>query len=59
MLTNIEQMKNTLLGKPYLIWSRHIIRDEIISEVDKLWDYFKITNDEILLTDEADGIIKK
>jgi hypothetical protein len=59
MLTDIEKMKNKLSGKPYLIGARHIIWDEIISEVGKLWDYFKIIDDEILLTDEADDVIKK
>jgi hypothetical protein len=59
MLTDIEKMKNKLSGKPYLIGARHIIWDEIISEVGKLWDYFKIIDDEMLLTDEADDIIKK
>jgi hypothetical protein len=55
----MEQMKNKLSGKPYLIGSRHIIWDEIIAEVGKIWDYFKIIDDEILLTDEADDTIKK
>jgi hypothetical protein len=59
LLTDIEKMKNKLSGKPYLIGSRHIIWDEIISEVGKLWNYFKIIDDEMLLTDEADDIIQK
>jgi hypothetical protein len=47
MLTDMEQMKNKLSGKPYLIGARHIIWDEIINEVGKIWDYFKIIDDEI------------
>jgi hypothetical protein len=52
-------MKNKLYGKPYMIGDRHIIWDEIIDEVGNIWDYFKIIDDEILLTDEADDTIKK
>jgi hypothetical protein len=37
----------------------HIIWNEIISEVEKIWDYFKIMDDDILLTDEVDDVIKK
>jgi hypothetical protein len=59
MLIDMEQMKNKLSGKPYLIGARHIIWDEIIDEVGKIWDFFKIIDDEILLTDEADDTIKK
>jgi hypothetical protein len=59
MLTDVEQMKNKLSGGPYIIGSWHIIWDEIISEVVKLWDYFKIIDDEMLLTYEADDVIKK
>jgi uncharacterized phage infection (PIP) family protein YhgE len=59
MQTNIDQMKDKLFGKPYLIGARHIIWDEIINEVSKIWDYFKIIDDEILLTDEVDDTLKK
>jgi hypothetical protein len=59
MLIDMEQMKNKLSGKPYLIGARHIIWDEIIDEVGKIWNYFKIIDDEIQLTDEADDTIKK
>jgi hypothetical protein len=59
LLTDIEKMKNKLIGKPYLIGARHIIWDEIIGEVSKMWNYFKIIDDEMLLTDEADETIQK
>jgi hypothetical protein len=59
MQTYIDQMKNKLTGKPYLIGARHIIWDEIIGEVAKLWNYFKIIDDEMMLTDEADESIQK
>jgi hypothetical protein len=59
MIANMEQIKNNLSGIPYGIGARHIIWDEIMSEVGKLWDYFKIIDDEMLLIDEVDDIIKK
>jgi len=59
MLSDMEQMKTKLSGKPYLIRARHIIWDENINEVGKIWDYFKIIDDEILLTNEANDTIKK
>jgi hypothetical protein len=59
LLTEIEQLKNKLCGKCYLVGARHIIWDEIINEVSKIWDYFKIIDDEMLLIDEADEVIKK
>jgi hypothetical protein len=59
MLTYMEQMKDKLSGKPYMIGARHIIWDEIIAEVANIWHYFKIIDEEIILTDEADDTIKK
>jgi hypothetical protein len=59
MITYMEQMKNKIVCKPYLIWARHIIWDEIINEFGNIWDYFKIIDDEILLKNEADDTIKK
>jgi hypothetical protein len=55
----MEKIKNKLSGKPYLLGSRQIIWDEIISEVGKLWDYFKIIDDEMLLIKEENDVIKK
>jgi hypothetical protein len=55
----MEQMKTKLSGKPYLVGAKHLIWDEIISEVARLWDYFKIIDDEMLLVDEADEVIHK
>jgi hypothetical protein len=52
-------MKNNLSGKPYLVGANNIIWDEIISEVARLWDYFKIIDDEILVVDEVDEVIDK
>jgi hypothetical protein len=51
MLTNIEEMQNNFFGKPYLIGAMHLIWDEIITEVGKIWDYFKIIDEEIVLRD--------
>jgi hypothetical protein len=59
MLTDMEQMKTKLSGKPYLVGAKHLIWDEIINEVARLWDYFKIIDDEMLLVDEADEVIHK
>jgi hypothetical protein len=59
MLTYIEQMKNKLTCKPYLIGAKNIIWDEIMSEFCRLWDYFKIIDDGILLIDEANYTIQK
>jgi len=42
-----------------LVGDRHIIWDEIINEVAKIWDYFKINDDEMLLTNQVDEVIKK
>jgi hypothetical protein len=39
-----------------LVGARHIIWDEIINEVAKIWDYFKIIDDEIILTNEANKL---
>jgi hypothetical protein len=36
MLIDMEKMKNTLSGKPYLVGARHIIWDEIISDIVKI-----------------------
>jgi hypothetical protein len=58
-LNCIEKMKNKLLGKTYLIGVRHIIWDEILSEVGKIWKYFKIIDDAMLLTNEENDTIKK
>ena len=55
----MEQMKTKLSGNPYLVGTKHLIQDEIISEVAKLWDYFKIIDDEMMLIDEADDVIQK
>ena len=52
-------MKKKLSGRPYLIGARHIIWDEIIYEVGKLWDYFKIIDNEMLLTNEEKDNIHK
>ena len=52
-------MKNKLYVKPYMIGARNMIWNEIINEVGKIWDYFKIIDDEIRLIDEADDTIKK
>ena len=59
MLTCIEQLKNKLCDKCYSVRARYIIWDEIINEVSKIWDYFRIIGDEMLLTDEAEEVIKK
>jgi hypothetical protein len=59
MLTNMEQMKTKLSGKLYFVGAKHLIWDEIISEVARLWDYFKIKDDEMLLVDEVDEVIQK
>jgi hypothetical protein len=59
MITDMEKMKDKLSGKPYLIGEKHIIWDAIIDEVGKIWNYFKIIDDEIILTDEVDDTIKK
>jgi hypothetical protein len=56
MLTDMEQMKIKLSGKPYLVGA---IWDEIINEVAKILDYFKIMDDEMLLVDEVDDVIHK
>jgi len=53
MLIDMEKMKSKFFGKPYLIGVRHIIWDEVIDEVGKIWNYFKIIDDEIQLRDEA------
>jgi hypothetical protein len=45
--------------KPYLVGAQHLIWDDIIIEVAKLWDYFKTIDDEMLLVDEADEVIQK
>jgi hypothetical protein len=42
-----------------MIGARHIIWDEIIIEVVSYWHYFKIIDEEIILTDEEYDIIKK
>jgi hypothetical protein len=59
MLIDMGKIKNKLSGKPYLLGAKHIIWDEIISEVGKIWDYFKIIDDEILLIDEENGTKNK
>jgi hypothetical protein len=59
MQKEIDQLSDKLSGKPYLIGARHVIWDEIINEVTKLWDFFKIIDDEIQLTDEIDEVLKK
>jgi hypothetical protein len=59
MLTDMEQMKTKLTCKPYFLGAKHLIWDEIISEVTKLWDNFKIIDDEMMLIDEANDCIKK
>jgi hypothetical protein len=53
MLGDIEQLQNKLSGKPYLIGARHLIWDQIITEINKIWDYFKIIEEEVYMTDEA------
>ena len=55
----MEHMKTKLWGKQYLVGAKHLIWDEIISEVAELWDHFKILDDEMLLVDEADDVIQK
>ena len=52
-------MSDKFSGKPYLIRDRHVMWDEIKNEVTKLWDFFKIIDDEIELTDEIDKVLKK
>jgi hypothetical protein len=52
-------MKTKLLGIPYLVGAKHLIWEEIIGEVAKLWDYLKIINDEMFLVDEADDVIQE
>jgi len=52
-------LSDELSGKPYFIGARHIIWDEIIIEVTKLWDFFKINDDEIQLTNDIDEVLKK
>ena len=59
MQKEIHHLSDKLFGKPYLIGDRHIIWDEIINEVIQLWDFFKITDDEIQLTDEIDEVLRK
>jgi hypothetical protein len=59
LLTDIENMQHKLSGKPYLIGATHIIWDEIIAEVGKIWHYFKIIDEEIILIDEANETINK
>jgi len=58
MSTDMEQMKTKLSFKPYLVGFKHLISDEIIGEVARLWDYFKIIDDEILLVDEVYEVIR-
>jgi len=59
MFTDMEQLKNKLSGKYYFVGERHIIWDEIINEFVNIWDYFNIIDDEMLLIDEVDEVIKK
>ena len=59
MLIDMEQMKGKFSGKSYLMGAKNLIWDEIIIEVSKLWDYFKIIDDEMLLIDEEDDVIHK
>jgi hypothetical protein len=59
MQKDIDQLSDKFSGKPYLIGDRHVIWDEIINEVTKLWDLFKIVDDEFQLTNEIDEIFKK
>jgi len=55
----MEKMNNKFSGKPYMIGARHIIWDEIINEVGNIWHYFKIVDEEIILTKGADDTEKK
>jgi membrane protease subunit (stomatin/prohibitin family) len=56
MPKEIDQLSDKLSGKPR---ARHVIWDEIINEVTKLKDLFKITDDEIQLTNEIYEVLKK
>jgi hypothetical protein len=59
MLTDMEKMKTRLSIQPYLVGTKHLIWGDIISEVAKIWDYFKIIDDIMFLVDEADEVILK
>jgi hypothetical protein len=59
MLTDMEHMKTKFSGKPYLAGAKHLIWDEIIIEVSRIWDYFKIIDDEMLLVDEVYDVFQK
>jgi hypothetical protein len=59
MLIDMDKMKTKLSEKPYLVRTKHLIWDDIINEVARIWDYFKIIDDDMLLVDEADEVIHK
>jgi hypothetical protein len=42
-----------------LIGARHLIWDQIITEVTKMWDYFKLIGEEDSLVTEADRVIQQ
>jgi hypothetical protein len=56
---DVEQLQSKLVGKPYLIGARHLIWDQIITKVTKMWDCFKLIGEENSLTNEADKVIQQ
>ena len=59
MQKEIDQLSDKLSRKPCLIGARHVISDEIINKVTKLWDFFNIVDNETQLTNDIDEVLKK
>jgi hypothetical protein len=55
----VEQLHEKLVGKPYLIGSKHHIWDQMITKVTKMLDYFNLIGEENLLTSEAGKAIQQ
>jgi hypothetical protein len=54
---DVEQLQIKLIGKPYLIGAIHLIWDQIITKVTKMWDCFKLIGEENLLASEIEKAI--
>jgi SMC interacting uncharacterized protein involved in chromosome segregation len=55
----IEQLKHKKVGKAYLIGARHLIWDHIITEIGKIWECFKVVDEEKTLIDEAEKVVQQ
>jgi hypothetical protein len=56
---DFDLLKNKLVGKSYLIGARHLIWDQIITKVTRIWDYFKLMDEESTLVKKADKDIQQ